>query len=76
MLNNDLSEWLGVSVRTVVRKARELGLEKDAAWLKDIYDERRMMAHSASKAKGYPGAFQKGMHASPATEFKKRTYVV
>lgn len=71
MLNNDLSEWLGVSVRTVVRKARELGLEKDAAWLKDIFDERRKMAIASTRINGNTGMFRKGYHASPATEFKK-----
>ena len=71
MLNCELAEWLGVSQRTMIRKARELGLEKNANWLKGIWDENRLMARSASKTKGYPGTFQKGMHASPATEFKK-----
>ena len=71
MLNDDLSEWLGVSVRTVVRKARELGLEKDAAWLKGIWNERRKMAIASTKVNGNAGMFRKGFHASPATEFKK-----
>lgn len=71
MLNQDLSEWLGVSQRTVVRKARELGLEKDAAWLKSIWDERRKMAVASTKTNGNAGTFRKGCHASPATEFKK-----
>lgn len=74
-LNDDLSDWLGVSVRTMLRKARELGLSKDTAWLSSVWKERRLMAHAASKAKGYPGAFRKGQHASPETEFKKRTVI-
>ncbi len=71
MLNNDLAEWLGVSPRTVVRKARQLGLTKNKAWLDGIWNERRKMAHSAAKKKGYPGAFRKGVHNSPSTEFKQ-----
>lgn len=71
MLNDELSGWLGVSVRTVVRKARELGLEKDSAWLKGIYDEHRKMAVASTKVNGNAGTFRKGYHASPATEFKK-----
>lgn len=71
MLNSELAEWLGVSMRTVIRKARELGLEKDAQWLSAIWDERRAMAVASTKVNGNPGCFRKGQHCSPATEFKK-----
>ena len=71
-LNEDLSDCLGVSPRTMVRKARDLGLQKDRSWLREIWDGRRLMAHVASKKLGYPGSFQKGQHASPATEFKPK----
>ena len=71
-LNEELSGQLGVSCRTVIRKARELGLEKDKSWLRGIWDERRLIAHVVSKKMGYPGSFKKGYHASPETEFKKR----
>lgn len=70
-LNEELSGILGVSVRTVIRKARELGLKKDPEWLRKVWNERRLMAHAVSKSKGYPGAFQKGVRSSIATEFKK-----
>lgn len=72
MLNDELAGCLGVSPRTMIRKARELGLQKDAAWLRALWDERRMMAHAVSKKLGYPGSFQKGQHASPETEFKPK----
>jgi len=71
-LNEELGGCLGVSLRTVIRKARELGLSKDKEWLRKIWDERRMIAHIVSKTKGYPGSFQKGQHVSPATEFKPK----
>lgn len=71
MLNRELAEWLGVSLRTMIRKARELKLEKDPRWLKGIHRERARMANAATRVKGNPGCFRKGMHASPATEFKK-----
>lgn len=71
MLNSDLAEWLGVSMRTMIRKARKLGLEKDAAWLKGVWDERRRMAIASTKTNGNAGTFRKGVHASPETEFKK-----
>ena len=37
MFNDCLAKWLGVSVRTVVRKARELGLQK----VPDFYERKR-----------------------------------
>lgn len=70
-LNEDLAGCLGVSQRTVIRKARELGLKKDKTWLDGIWNERRLMANAEAKRLGYPGTFKKGQHPSPATEFKK-----
>lgn len=69
-LNEEMAGCLGISQRTMIRKARELGLEKDPEWLAEIWNERRMMAHSASKHKGYPGCIQKGEHRNPAGQFK------
>lgn len=69
-LNDELAGLLGVSVRTMIRKARELGIEKDQRWLSEVWEERRLMAHAASKCLGYPGGFQKGVHANPDGEFK------
>ena len=69
-LNDDLAEWLGVSKRTVCRKARELGLQKDKEWLAAIWEERRKMAHMVSRSKGYPGGFRKGEHPYTEGEFK------
>lgn len=69
--NQDLAEYLGVSPRTVVRKAREMGLEKDQDWLTGVWDSHRRMAHMASRAQGYPGGFQKGIHSNPDGEFKR-----
>lgn len=69
--NEELAGMLGVSIRTLIRKARELGLNKNKEWLDGVWNERRMMAHAASKQLGYPGSIKKGQHLSPATEFKK-----
>lgn len=69
-LNEEMADCLGVSMRTMIRKARELGLEKDPEWLRKVWEERRMMAHVISKRKGYPGGFKKGERANPAGEFK------
>ena len=35
--NDELAGVLGLAVRTVVRKAREMGLEKDKEWLRTIW---------------------------------------
>lgn len=59
-LNQDLADILGVSIRTITRKARELGLQKNKKWLDNIWEERRKMAQLASMVKGYPGKFPKG----------------
>jgi hypothetical protein len=69
-LNEELAGCLGVSMRTVIRKARELNLEKDPSWLAQIYEERRLMAQAEAKRRGYPGAFPKGKHSNPEGEFK------
>lgn len=69
-LNEELAGCLGVSQRTMIRKARELGLEKDPEWLSEVWEERRKMAHIIAKKKGYPGGFKKGERANPAGEFK------
>ena len=70
-LNDELAGCLGVSPRTMIRKARELGLEKDPVWLASVWEERRKMASAVAKKKGYPGAFPKGVHSNPDGEFKK-----
>lgn len=69
-LNEEMAEMLGVSQRTMIRKARELGLEKDPEWLTRIWNERRIMAQASNRAKGYPGSFQKGRRYNPDGEFK------
>lgn len=55
----EVAEMLGVSPRTTVRKARELGLEKDLVFLHAVWDENRMMARVEGKRK-QAGWFQKG----------------
>ena len=71
MFNDALAKWLGVSIRTLTRKARELGLKKrdDFYQLKrDVWVERQ---REALKKVECATRFKKGHHASPATEFKK-----
>lgn len=70
MTNDEVAGIIGVSHRTAVRKARELGLEKDKDWLLKKWGENRILANVMAKKKGYPGAFQKGCHNNPDGEFK------
>lgn len=70
-LNEELAGCLGVSPRTMIRKARELGLQKDEKWLAAVWEERRKMATVESKRKGFPSGFKKGVHSNPEGEFKK-----
>lgn len=70
--NEELCNVIGVSQRTMIRKARELGLEKDSSWLHKTWDNNRIQAHIYSRIKGYPGCFKKGQHANPAGEFKPK----
>lgn len=70
--NQDLSEALGVSPRTITRKARELGLEKNSEWLQGVWDEHRLMAQAESKRKGYPGGFKPGNEIGKEYRFKKK----
>ena len=72
-LNAEVAELLGLSVRTIIRKARELGLVKDPEWLAAIWDERRYWASVARKAKGYPGCFKPGNMIGAEYRFKPKT---
>lgn len=69
--NEELAGILGVSLRTMIRKARQLGLTKDKTWLSNVWNERRQWAHSASKIKGYPGSFKPGNEIGKEYRFKK-----
>lgn len=71
MFNDALAKWLGVSIRTVTRKAKELGLKKrdDFYQLKrDVWVERQ---REALKKVECATRFKRGEHPSLATEFKK-----
>lgn len=79
--NEELSECLGVSPRTLVRKARELGLEKDKDWLDGVWMEHCRMMKAVNKRDGWkclfkPGnmsgnRFRKGHKASEETKRKQ-----
>lgn len=59
--NEEIAGMLGVSPRTVVRKARELHLEKSREFTSAMSREHLLLANARSKDLGYPGGFAKGM---------------
>lgn len=70
--NEDLAIDLNVSPRTVIRKARELGLEKDRGWMQAHARKNCQTMRILNKCCGNSGQIKKGEHKSPKTEFKKR----
>lgn len=72
MFNKPLGKWLGVSQRTMLRKARELGLEKRDGFLEDRRKEIQRMAGEALRARGDREGtwFKKGVRYNPDGEFK------
>ncbi len=68
--NEDLVDIIGVSLRTLIRKARELGLEKDAEWQHNNVMRHQKMASFEARRLGYPGHFKKGEHICQEKEFK------
>ena len=75
MFNKPLARWIGVSERTLIRKARELGLNKAEGFLETRRADIQELAADALR-RGYrsgriQGGFPKGVHSNPAGEFKK-----
>lgn len=60
-INRELAGMLGVSERSVTRKARELGLAKDREFVSSISREHLLLAHARGRELGYPGGFTRGM---------------
>lgn len=68
--NEDLVEFFGVSLRTVIRKARELGLEKDKEWQRGNTMSHLKMMQLHNRLFGFSTPFRKGEHMCPENEFK------
>lgn len=68
MFSKDLAKWIGVSHRTLIRKARELGVEKVDGFLEKRRDDisRRSGAKSANAT-----SFKKGNQVGKGSRFKK-----
>ncbi|MCS2621083.1 hypothetical protein NXW11_24685 [Bacteroides thetaiotaomicron] len=48
-LNRELAEMLGVSERSVTRKAREMGLEKDKGFVASLSREHLLLANARAR---------------------------
>lgn len=71
MFNRSLAGQLGVSVRTLIRKARELGLDKKPGFLQERKRDIQRLAGDAIRRSDHKNTrFKKGVHNNPAGEFK------
>jgi len=73
MFNKPLAKWLGVSMRTLIRKARELGLEKAPGFLETRRaDIGQLISDGLRRSTvDMPTRFRKGERNNPAGEFRK-----
>lgn len=55
----EVAEMLGVSSRTVIRKARELGIEKDKDFVQSVWRENNLVAQVAAR-KSEKARWEKG----------------
>ncbi len=69
MTNCEMSKKYNCNWRTIVRKARELNLQKDELF-RVQFDFRLFGAKGAEHPDSITTRFKEGMHVSPATEFK------
>lgn len=70
--NEDIAIHLGVSLRTMIRKARALGLHKAPDLMHQYSMEHCRTMQTINKFQRNSGMFRKGEHACPEHEFKKR----
>lgn len=70
--NEDLALDLNVSPRTMIRKARELGLVKDKDWQVEHARKNCRYMRALNKCVRNSGMIKPGERKSPATEFKKK----
>ena len=70
--NEDLVIDLGVSLRTMIRKARQLELKKDSEWMHEQSERGLQAMHDYNKFVKNSGMFKAGEHHCPKHEFKKK----
>lgn len=67
---NEVADMCGVSLRTVWRKAVELGLKKDPRWIEEKNKRAQFYARLANMHNNR-GRFRKGIRNNPDGEYKK-----
>lgn len=73
MFDEPLAKMIGVSKRTLIRKARELGYEKPEDFIEKRRKDIARLASASLKRNGTGGAnglMKPGVHSYPAGEFK------
>lgn len=70
--NEDLAIEFGCSPRTIVRKARQMGLKKDPQWLKGVWDKNRVLAIGFVKIHGPIFDREKLIEAGKPYRFRKK----
>jgi hypothetical protein len=71
--NKDLAKHFGVSLRILIRKARELKLEKHELFRTQL-DFVEIGRKASTHPKSIATRFKKGIRHSPETEFKPKNY--
>lgn len=66
--NQELAEIFGVSPRTVIRKAKELGLEKNPEWQAQVLRDHCQIMYWHNRKNGWKHTFPKG--CKPVNGFK------
>ena len=70
MFNKALADWLGVSKRTMLRKAKSLGLVKMDGFLDIRRKDISRLSGEAQRGKLKPHHYKKGVRNNPGGEFR------
>lgn len=67
--NDELAEFFGISKKTVIRKAKSMGLNKTAEFTRAVSQEGLRRARLTNLTRGNKGQFKQGERATPGSEF-------
>jgi len=71
--NEELAGIIGVSTRTLIRKARQLGIDKDPQWLRNVWNSHCLIMQATTRRHGNAGQFKPGHHGGQP--FPKRPVI-
>ena len=54
-MNKELVELFGISQRTIIRKARKMGLEKNKKWLLQVWRDNSLLGYAEARRRGVLG---------------------